>query len=160
MKVETFPPGNAGPDSDWLTERDLDVLMTLAAVRVASSNQIGRLHFSDASTRACQRCLARLSRGRLITRLGRRVGGVSPGSTPWAYSLAPAGQRLCSTVGPRGGRVRRPQVPSPASLRHTLLVTEGYVVAVEVARQSSRRLQMSPNQLGVATLRRVESACR
>ena len=64
-----------------------------------------------------------------------RVGGVSPGSSPWAYSLGPVGQRLLGLAGPRGGRVRRPWVPGPQFLRHTLLVTEVYVCAVEVGRR-------------------------
>lgn len=138
-------PGGADPGIDWLGEHDLDVLTTLSVVRVASSNQLARLHFADASTRACQRCLARLSRGRLIARLARRVGGISPGSEPWAYSLASAGQRLLGVAGPRGGRVRPPAQPSPTFLRHALLVTEVYVVAVEVSHQPPRQ-PMSPSQ--------------
>jgi hypothetical protein len=48
-------------------------------------------------------------------------------------------------AGPRGGRVRPPAQPSHTFLRHTLLVTEVYVVAVEVSRQPPR-LPMSPSQ--------------
>ena len=136
-----FTSAGRGLDIDWLGEYDMEVLQTLSVTRVASSDQIGRLHFAE-SLRACQRCLARLSRGRLVTRLARRVGGVSPGSTPWAYSLAPAGQRLLGVAGPRGGRVRRPGVPSPMFLRHMLLATEVYVCAIEVSRVTEGPLRV------------------
>jgi hypothetical protein len=124
-----------GLTDDRLGEHDMDVLRTLAAVRTASTDQLARLHFPTASVRAHQRCLARLSRERLVTRVARRVGGVSPGSTPWAYGLSLKGQRLLGVAGPRGGRARSPWVPSPLFLRHTLLVTEVYVSAVEVTRE-------------------------
>jgi hypothetical protein len=133
-------PGG-GLNVDWLGRHDMDVLHTLSLVRTAASDQLGRLHFPDSSARACQRCLARLSRERLVTRLSRRVGGISPGSSPWAYSLGPAGQRLLGLAGPRGGRVRRPWVPSPLFLRHTLLITEVYVCAVEVSRAHELTLE-------------------
>ena len=77
-----------GLTDDRLGEHDMDVLRTLAAVRTASTDQLARLHFPSASVRAHQRCLARLSRERLVTRVARRVGGVTPGSTPWAYGLS------------------------------------------------------------------------
>lgn len=136
-----FTRGGAGPDIDWLTERDVSVLVTLSVTRVASSDQLERLHFAGASQRAAQRCLARLSRQGLVLRMARRVGGVTPGSAPWAYTLAPSGQRLLGVVGPRGGKARRPAVPSPIFLRHLLLVTEVHVRAVEVSRSAPMRVE-------------------
>jgi len=129
-----------GLTDDRLGVHDLDVLRTLAAVRTASSDQLARLHFPSESVRAHQRCLARLSHQRLVTRVARRVGGITPGSTPWAYGLSLKGQRLLGIAGPRGGRARSPWVPSPLFLRHTLLITEVYVSAVEVTRERDVRV--------------------
>ncbi|MHB8665644.1 MAG: replication-relaxation family protein [Acidimicrobiales bacterium] len=114
-------------------------------VRMASTDQLRRLHFVGLSERAAQRCLARLSRQRIAARISRRVGGIVPGSAPWTYSLGVTGQRLLGIAGPRGGRVRKPGAQSPLLLRHTLLVTEVYVRAVETTRASPLQL------LGFAT---------
>lgn len=121
-----------------LTKRDRAILDTLGRVRVATSAQLVRLHLPSpvdlAVRRSAQRCLSRLTRAGYVVRLSRRVGGVVPGSAPWTYALGTAGQRLLGVAGPLGGRVRRPLLPSPVTLRHALIVTEVYVSAVEVAR--------------------------
>jgi hypothetical protein len=134
MNAALSSPGDGWLGVDRLGPHDHDVLHTLALVRSATSDQLGRLHFTSVSERACQRTLARLSRHAFVARIARRVGGIAPGSTPWAYALGPAGQRLLGIRGPRGGRVRRPAAPSAHFLRHTLMVTEVYVCAVEVSR--------------------------
>lgn len=141
MTGVVVPAGALDNGGGALTQRDRAVLDTLGRVRVATSAQLARLHFTNSSERAVQRCLSRLSRGGYVVRLARRVGGVVPGSAPWTYALGTAGQRLLGVSGPFGGRVRRPLLPSPTTLRHALIVTEVYVTAVEVATANGATLR-------------------
>lgn len=133
-----------------LTERDHACLGTLARVRVATTDQLYRLHFPGASRQAGYRCLWRLSRLGLVRRLERRIGGVLPGSSPAVYALDVKGQHLLEATGPGGGKRRqRPWTPSTPYLRHAVLVSECYVLTVEATRQhDSLRLvdfQAEPN---------------
>jgi hypothetical protein len=110
-------------DRDWLVLRDL------AELRVATTRQIQRVHFAAesplASTRACNRMLARLARAGLVRALDRRIGGVRAGSAAFVWSLDVAGQRLITRSGPAGGAaMRAPWTPSLAFLAHQLAVTE------------------------------------
>jgi hypothetical protein len=62
-----------------LTDRDRKVLDTLARVRLATTRQLERVHFTQGSAlsnaRATRRTLANLERAGLVNRLARRVGG-------------------------------------------------------------------------------------
>lgn len=128
-----------------LTPRDQDIIASLDRVRLASVKQLERLHFTSASAQANARqarhTLARLTAKRVVTRLTRRVGGVRAGSSGTIYVLDVAGQRLASAAGPAGGmRIRKPWTPGLDFLAHHLAVTELYVRAVEVSRESELEL--------------------
>lgn len=118
--------------SDHLTDRDLDIVATLAKVRVASFRQLERLHFAghpaDSAARLCRRTMGRLVERRVAARLDRRIGGVRAGSAGFVYALDVAGQRLAGARGPAGGRrPRKPWTPSVRFVKHGLAVTELYV---------------------------------
>lgn len=118
--------------AEQLTNLDRQLLDQLARCRVATTDQLRRLVAPHAHPRAWQGRLARLTKLRVIARLPRRVGGIVPGSAPWSYVLDVAGWRLLGQVAPR-----RPGTPGVLYLRHTLLATEVYVQAVELAHAQS-----------------------
>lgn len=122
-----------------LSERDRALIETLDRLRVATTAQLRRLHFTDltsaSSARQAPTALRRLAGLQVLTELPRRVGGVRSGSAAAIWSLDLAGQRLTSFCGPAGGRTtRRPWTPSLAFLAHRLDVSECYVSLVEAAR--------------------------
>lgn len=115
-----------------LTERDLRVVETLDKLRVATPNQLKRLHFTAgtpaANARQTWRRLRALTNLRVLTVLERRIGGGRGGSSQAVFALDTAGQRLASACGPAGGkRLRRPWTPGNQFLAHSLAVTELYV---------------------------------
>jgi hypothetical protein len=121
-----------------LSERERDLVLTVAKLRLVSHDQLARLLDDGTSTaslasraRLARRTLARLSALGLLARLERRVGGVRAGSRGYCYYLGPAGQRLTAFWEGRGlirGRYR----PEPGGhyVRHRLAVSELYVEAV------------------------------
>jgi len=122
-----------------LSPRDLAVVATLDRVRVATGDQLKRLHFAEGTPRAnarqAQRRLGQLVGLRVLAELDRRVGGSGGGSTQAVYALDSAGQRLGAACGPAGGlRLRRPWTPGAQFLKHALAVTELYVGLRELAR--------------------------
>lgn len=124
---------------EQLSERDLAIVATLARVRLATAQQLERLHFEGSNpitaARRCRRSLERLVAIGVLTRLERRIGGQRAGSAGFIYTLGLAGQRLAGGVGPAGrGRVRRAWTPSFPFLAHVLAVTELYVRLVEADR--------------------------
>jgi len=126
---------------DQLSERDLDIVLSLRRLRVATTGQIERLHFTDgtpmSNARRCRRTLERLTRDRVLHRLDRRVGGVRAGSASFVYCLGVGGQRLAGERGPAGGRrIRRPWTPSGPFLQHALEVSELYLRLVEYQRHA------------------------
>src|SRR6266540_2231394 len=96
-----------------LTDRDRAVLGTLRRVRVATSVQLERLHFTDVIRRRARQLLARMVRRRLLARLPRVVGGVRAGSTGYVYTLDVAGTRIIT-----GEQRRRPWNVGYAFLAH------------------------------------------
>ena len=118
-----------------LSERERELMLTVAELRLVSHTQLARLlddGISTASTasraRLARRTLARLTELGLLARLERRVGGVRAGSHGYCYYLGPAGQRLTAFWEGRGlvrGRYR-PE-PGAAYVRHRLAVSELYV---------------------------------
>jgi hypothetical protein len=122
-----------------LSQRDLDIIATVARVRVATFRQLERLHFAghppDSAARLCRRTLARLVEHQVLARLERRIGGVRAGSAGFVYALDTAGQRLAGTKGPAGGpRPRRPWTPSVRFIDHALAVSELYTCLRELDR--------------------------
>jgi hypothetical protein len=69
----------------------------------------------------CRRVLERLTRGGLLYRLRRRIGGIYAGSASYIYSLAPRGFRVLH--GGDGRRARRWE-PSEEFLDHTLAIAQ------------------------------------
>lgn len=111
-----------------LSDRDWQIVATLARVRLASVAHLEALHFCGLTRRRTQQALTTLSAERVIKRLDRVVGGVRAGSSGHVYALDVAGQRLADL-----DRVRRPRPPRPigaAYVSHVLAVTEVYVQLV------------------------------
>lgn len=112
-----------------LSERDVAVLESLRAHRLLRTNHVRRLHFAyghatiNAATGATMRVLTRLESHGLVTRLGRRIGGVRSGSSGIVWQLGATGERLLRTM--HGEKQRRRYVePSPAFTAHTLAVAD------------------------------------
>lgn len=126
--------------ADQLGARDWAILDTLGQVRLATGDQIQRLHFADlkptSAARVRRRVLQRLTELRLTARLERRIGGVRAGSSGYVYSLGVAGQRLILGHGLAGGRPRKPWTPSRHFVRHRLGVTETFVRLAMLERNS------------------------
>jgi hypothetical protein len=118
-----------------LTDRDRAVLVTLRRVRVATSTQLERLHFTDVTRRRARQTLAGMVRRRLLGRLPRVVGGVRAGSAGYVYTLDVAGVRIIT-----GEQRRRPWNVGYAFLAHSLAVTETYVRLVEAHRLGTLEL--------------------
>jgi hypothetical protein len=119
-----------------LTPRQHQVLTTLDRVRLATSLQLERLHFTDVSRRQARRALTRMTHQRLLLRLPRIVGGPSAGSGGYVFGLDTAGARLIADDGKR----RQPWSIGLPFLNHTLAVTELYVRLVEAHRLGALEL--------------------
>jgi hypothetical protein len=134
---------------DWLnarmSDRDWDVVEVVNRLRVASGNQLERTCFAGlpagrSRTVIRSRGLRRLVSWRVLTPVGRRVGGREKGSTVQVFALDSAGQRLLKERQLAAGeavRVRRPGAPGVHSLRHLLAVSELYVELTEQARAAN-----------------------
>lgn len=111
-----------------LSDRDLAVLRTLRAHRLATTTQLQRWHFAaDFSTQATalritQRALHRLEGHRLVARLYQRIGGARRGADSMVWQLDVTGDRLLSVL--QGDKRRRYVEPKRAFIEHTLAVTE------------------------------------
>jgi hypothetical protein len=126
-----------------LTPRDYLILATLPRVRVATSRQLERLWFTDATplsnARMARRTLRRLVDLRVLTRVERPSGGLHGGSLGNVFTLDVAGLRMAD----RGAGRRSPRRPHPVSrtfLDHALGVTEWYVRLAEAERTGGPKL--------------------
>lgn len=118
--------------TEQLTDRDVAILRTLRAHRLATTAQLQRWHFSavgpggfaDRKTalRVCQRVLRRLEMHRLVARLYQRIGGVRRGSDSMVWQLDVRGDRLVSVLD--GDKRRRYVEPRKAFIAHSIAVTE------------------------------------
>jgi hypothetical protein len=127
-----------------LSERDLAIIGHVGELRLMSVGQIESLcfpseaHASDLSARrVARRVLERLTRDRLLTRLERRIGGVSSGSAGYIYALGPVGARVLSAKGQR----RHFREPSAAFAQHTLAIGQLAVSLRVEARQGTIEVQ-------------------
>lgn len=125
--------------------REREIIDTLDRLRVATTEQLRRLHFADrtpySAARMAPKLLARMEAARIITKLERQVGGVRAGSRAAVWSLDLAGQRLAAVCGPAGGRrVRRPWTPSLGFLDHRLAVSACFVDLTERCRTGAAEL--------------------
>jgi hypothetical protein len=122
-----------------LTERERELLQTLAKLRLMTHAQLGELLESEQTVsglRSSRRVLARLTEAAVLARLERRIGGVRRGSAGYVYYLGPAGQRLVAYWDGQGltrGRFRTE--PGGRYVRHRLAVSDLYVQLVRAARE-------------------------
>ncbi len=128
-----------------LAPRDRAIIETLDRLRVATTEQLKRLHFADltahSASRQAPKALALLAEVRIVTKLERQLGGARSGSRAAVWSLDVAGQRLAAACGPAGGRrTRRPWTPSLAFLAHRLAVSECFVSLTERCRDGAGEL--------------------
>jgi hypothetical protein len=118
-----------------LSDRDLAIMRSLAALHYVTTRQLERLHFQGtgmtvlAATRGARRTLARLYELGLVDRLERRIGGVRAGSAAYVLRLSPPGARLLDD-----SNRRRSREPTLAHLAHVLDVAELVVRLHEHAR--------------------------
>jgi len=125
--------------------RERAIIDTLDRLRVATTDQLRRLHFADltphSAARQAPKLLARMADARIVTKLERQVGGVRAGSRAAVWSLDLAGQRLAAVCGPAGGRrVRRPWTPSVGFLAHRLAVSACFADLTERCRAGAAEL--------------------
>lgn len=120
-----------------LAERDLGIVGFVGEFRLASSRQLRQLFFPAAefatpetAARCGRRVLNRLTSGRLLTRLERRVGGVRAGSDGFVYALGPVGFRMTQ---PEGRSRPRNFEPTVRFVDHQLAVSN-LAVALRLAR--------------------------
>lgn len=124
-----------------LSDRDLAVLRSVAALHFVTTKQLERLHFHDAhatslaAARAARRVLARLHDLHLLDRLERRVGGVRAGSASFVWLLTSLGFRLLGD-----DKRRRSREPSLVHLSHVLAVAELVVQLHERSRATDVEL--------------------
>lgn len=138
--------------AEQLTDRDIAILRTLRAHRLATTIQLQRWHFPSGgitgfgqrptALRAAQRVLRRLEAHRLLARLHQRIGGVRRGSDSTVWQLAVTGDRLLSVVD--GDTRRRYVEPRKAFIAHTVAVT-GLAVALVEALHDGRLEQVTLN---------------
>jgi hypothetical protein len=127
-----------------LSERDRQVLASVAAHRFLTTRHIQTLHFADHATqatgaRATREVLTRLHSLNILARLDRRVGGVRAGSAAFVWTVGPVGDRLLRADSGNGVR-HRFQEPSLTFLEHTLAVADTHLALIAASR--ARRLEL------------------
>jgi hypothetical protein len=128
-----------------LPNRDRQILGAVGMLRLARSDQLRSLFFSELATettrkRICARTLQRLTLSGLLRALERRIGGQRAGSSGRVYALAPAGRRLLAHL--NGHEVSNRGVHEPGLLfvTHTLAIGDLYVALVEAERDGQIEL--------------------
>ena len=125
-----------------LTARDHAVLVTIRKYRFLTSTQVGKLFFTDCTTKTSRTrnqnlLLQRLSGHGLIKPLQRRIGGVKGGSSLQVWHLTEAGQRLLTLNDPDSIKRKRILEPKPLFLEHTLAIAECAVQMTSLCRYSA-----------------------
>ncbi len=137
-----------------LSERDHAIIRDVVNLRFVSSGQVGRLHFDALTTlssrqRITQRRLAALVEHGLLTRLGRRVGGVRSGSRGFVNAPTAEAKRLVAFWSGQGiSRTRNIEEPGQSFVEHAVAVSEIYVQLHEAQRDGLVELlehQAEPN---------------
>ena len=129
-----------------LSVRDLEVLDTLAELRLLSGRHVQRLYLADAppatGARRARAILKRLTDLRVVVRLDRRRGGVRAGSDGHSYGLSGLGRAVLI----QSGRTRlgsRPLTTTrPAFQDHILAVSEVYVQLCEHERTQTPAVEL------------------
>ncbi len=136
-----------------LSQRDLELLVSIGRHRFLTTRQVEALHFADhaspvSGARTARRVLRRLCQCLLISPLGRRVGGERAGSAAYVWRLASAGQRLLVREGLAAHSRRAGQEPGQHYLFHCLAVADVHV-ALRAAERQGRfelaRVQLEPD---------------
>lgn len=113
-----------------LSERDIAVLRLLLRFRLLTSTQLQRIVVQEGSTatqaRRTRSVLQRLTRGQLVARLERRIGGIRAGSDGTVYRLTGRGVSILNRI---DGTERRRVGGEPGEryIRHVLAVSELFV---------------------------------
>jgi protein involved in plasmid replication-relaxation len=123
---------------EQLTDKHRAIIKTLSIVRVASSNQLKRLHFVSGNSvtqlRMCNYTLTRMTDLGILIRRRRPNGGLGGGSEAFYYALDRPGQAIAWPDRTTRGKYWEWPEPDPAYVRHRLGVTEVYVVCREAAK--------------------------
>jgi hypothetical protein len=122
-----------------LPKRDRQILDTVGMLRLARTDQLRALFFSELTTeisrrRVCARTLHRLTRAGLLRPLKRRIGGERAGSSGRVYALAPAGRRLLAHVNGSNVSDRGVNEPGLMFVTHTLAIGDLHLALVEAER--------------------------
>jgi hypothetical protein len=122
-----------------LPDRDRQMLDTVGVLRLARSDQLRSLFFSELATettrkRICARALQRLTLSGLLRPLERRIGGQRAGSSGRVHALGPAGRRLLAHLNGNGVSDRGVHEPGLLFVTHTLAIGDLYVALVEAER--------------------------
>ena len=129
-----------------VTAIDLAILRSLKTCRYLTGRQIVRLYFSDrgrittATLSASYRCLNRLREYGLIRALKRRIGGVRAGSGSYTWVLTSAGFRLLNLDNVNDSPRKQFREPTPHFLEHTLLVSETWLLLIEICARRKMNL--------------------
>lgn len=127
--------GRAAHLRDNLSDRDMEILGDLDALRLLTAQQVRRLHFASGDpatqSRKVRAALQRLDELGVIVRLARRVGGVHSGSEGFVVGLSGWGQAVLDIGQSDGRRHRRVIETKPAFQAHLLAVNDLYVQLVE-----------------------------
>jgi hypothetical protein len=132
-----------------MNDRDFAILETVNRLRLTTSLQLERLHFSTLANPhsrsvARGRVLQRLVNWGILAPLPRRIGGAGHGSTPLVLAIDSTGRRLLATRQNRAGlspQVRFPGPPGIRTVQHTLAVAELYTGLVEQTRGTAMALR-------------------
>lgn len=142
----TTPPARRVRDLDkvaqQLTDRDYEILRSVAEHKFLTIGQIEALHFDNAAgsrARAARRVCARLRRLGVLNVLARSVGGTSGGSGGLIHYADEVGDRLLRRES--GRRTRRPfREPTERFLDHQLGIAAAHVSLVEGHQSGSLEL--------------------
>src|SRR5665647_1079920 len=125
-----------------LSERDFAIIENVGRFKLATGQQIERLHFMERSplsrSRSRQFVLKRLVEHQVLKRIGNRpIGGADGGSVSHLYALGKAGIALAAIT---SAAPRRPYVDYRPHVAHTLAIAELYVCLVEAERAGKLKL--------------------
>lgn len=125
-----------------LSKRDYQILHTVHAHRMLTTDQLRRFHFTEfgsdaAAARVCRRSLNRLHNLGVIEHLQRRVGGERAGSASYVWRVGLVGDRLLKLGDSHAARARRKE-PSLRHLEHCLAIAETHLQLREVSTTSDR----------------------
>lgn len=127
-----------------LSDRDIDVLVTLGRLRLLTGRHVQRLFLTSASpvtaARRSRAILQRLTDLHAVVRLDRRVGGVRAGSDGHLYGLSGLGRAALSLEAGAAPAGRPIAATKPAFQDHILAISELYVQLRERQAQSQVEL--------------------